>query len=426
MLDNLKVLFVDDQPLDVMVEEFELRREGLKFLSRTASKEADFIGELADFQPDVILCDYSMPGFSGLRALELAREMRPDTPVIMVSGAIAEYTAVECLNHGATDYLLKSSLRRLGPAVRRAVNETLLREEMRERIARLSDNPETLAGLRTLDSLEEFATDCIERARGQGRPFAVVNLNLDQFRYVEEEFGLGRQLVDAALKDIHSSIHAGAGHPNSVARMGFAEFVVILSEVQTALQVSQLVQRLLDSIARPRRLAGRKIRITATAGVALYPKDGANFDLLFCKASSAMREAELSSPGGFQFYWDDLSKRTQQRRQLESDLRHAISGNELSLYYQPQFSMHSGQVCGVEALARWFRADGSTIAPSVFIPMAERGHLISSLGSWALKTGCKTVAAWPGRRCRLAPVHQCVGPPDLSRVQRRHRRRPAR
>ena len=101
MRDNLNILFVDDHPLDVMIEEFELKREGLVFVSRTATNEPELMQALMEFRPDVVLCDYNMPGLSGLHAMQCSRRLRPATPVLMVSGAIAEYTAIECLNRCA-------------------------------------------------------------------------------------------------------------------------------------------------------------------------------------------------------------------------------------------------------------------------------------------------------------------------------------
>ena len=412
MRDNLNILFVDDHPLDVMIEEFELKREGLVFVSRTATNEPELMQALMEFRPDVVLCDYNMPGLSGLHAMQCSHRLRPATPVLMVSGAIAEYTAIECLNRGATDYLLKSNLRRLGPAVRRAVADVLHRQQLEDRIERLTYY-DTVTGLPNLASIDQFFGHCVERARVQNCRLALAAFDLDKFRYVDE--GIGRQLADQALKDISASLQSISPNPGCVARVGADQFLMVLSDIGTDLQIRPLIDRLLEVIAGPRRLAGRDLRVTASAGVALYPRDGANFETLLCHATAALHEAKDTRPGSFLFYRDDISSRNKKRRQLESDLRHAVESNELCLYYQPQFDIAGGQVCGVEALARWFRVEGKSIAPSVFIPLAERIHLIGALGTWALRNACTTMASWSGDAtsaplCVNVSVHQiCAG-----------------
>src|SRR4051794_10215398 len=114
---DIRILFVEDEPLDVQLASLELEREGIDFAACTVTNEADLSTELDRFNPDVVLCDYCIPGFSGVQALDVVRLLRPSTPILMFSGTIAEDTAIECLRHGATDYLLKSNPRRLGPAV---------------------------------------------------------------------------------------------------------------------------------------------------------------------------------------------------------------------------------------------------------------------------------------------------------------------
>jgi EAL domain-containing protein (putative c-di-GMP-specific phosphodiesterase class I)/FixJ family two-component response regulator len=135
---EIRILFVDDVPADVSVEQKELTRHGIDFAARTAVCETELITALADFKPDVILCDYTIPGFSGARALDTVRRLRPATPILMVSGSIPDDTAVECLNWGAIEYILKPNLHRLGPAVRRAVAESRQRQALDGRIDELA------------------------------------------------------------------------------------------------------------------------------------------------------------------------------------------------------------------------------------------------------------------------------------------------
>jgi diguanylate cyclase (GGDEF)-like protein len=395
---ELKILFVDDEPADIAFEQYELERSGIAFTSHIAVNERELRQELVQFNPDIVLCDYTIPGLSGLRALETVQALRSSTPVLMISGSIIEDTVIECLKCGATDYLLKASLRRLGPAVRRAVGETRRHIELQSRIEQLA-HYDTLTGLPNLALLDQAVSSAIDRARETRCLVALVVLNLDQFRFVDERFG--RRAADAVLKDISAVLLAQSGGGDSVARVGSDEFLLVVSGFSDPGHVMRRVQAILKAVAKPRLLAEREFTLTASAGVALYPADGADFETLLSKASAALHEAKTASPGGMQFHSIDATQRAQRSWQMERDLRGAIRHGELTLFYQPQFNIGNGEICGVEALARWFLADGEAIPPSVFIPLAEKTGLIGALGGWALFEGCRTSASWPGGSMRV-------------------------
>lgn len=403
MADGLRILFVDDDPSAVLLARRELERDDIVFSYRTVDNETALRRELIEFEPDVVLCDYMIPGFSGPHALALVRRLHPSLPVFMISGSIAEDTAIECLKQGATDYLLKSSLRRLGPAVRRAVADARQRQILEERIERLA-HYDTLTGLPNLAHVNELVCDSIRRARDGAHLMALAILNLDRFRFVDED--LGRSLANDLLREIGGALRLKSRTHDLLARVGPDEFMLVLSELHESREAASLVQTLLNTVAMPRRISNHELQITASAGIALYPNDGADFESLLRKATEAMHEAKAITRGGLQFHSSEVVRRAQHRRQLETGLRSAIQHNELSLHYQPQFEIRSGRVCGVEALARWFRADGEAVAPSVFIPLAERSGLIGDLGIWALRSGCKTAAQWDSTGAQ--PATLCV------------------
>lgn len=395
---ELRILFVDDEPGDIAVEQGELERSGVVFTSRTAVNEEELRRELVQFNPDVVLCDYSIAGFPGLRALATVRALRSDTPVLMIAGSISEDTAIECLQCGATDYLLKTSLRRLGPAVRRAVGETRRHLELEGVIEHLA-HYDTLTGLPNLALLDRAVSSAIDRARETRCLVALVVLNLDQFRFVDEK--LGRRAADAVLKSISDVLLAQSGGGDSVARVGSDEFLLAVSGFNDPIHVMQRVQAILKAVAKPQLLANREFTLTASAGIALYPADGADFETLLSKASAALHEAKTVSPGGLRFHSCAVTQRAQRSWQLERDLRGALEHGGLSLFYQPQFDLGAGEICGVEALARWFPSEGRAIPPSVFIPLAEKIGLIGVLGGWALLEGCRTAASWLGDSMRV-------------------------
>ena len=417
MVDRLRILFVDDEPADVLLEQHELKRDGLAFDSRSVSTEVELRRALTEFRPDIVLCDYTIPGLSGLNALAMVRRLNPTTPVLMVSGSVPEDTAIQCLALGAVDYLLKSNLRRLGPAVRRAVFERRERQAFEQRIDQLK-HYDTLTGLPNLAHVNNLVCRVIERARQDKRLAALVMLNLDRFRHIDEEFG--RKVADEALRDISAALKSESRKHDAVARVGPDEFLVVLSDLSERTQAGTLIEGLQSVIARPRRLGSEDVKITASAGIALYPDDGADFETLLGKATAAMHEAKAAAEGGWQFHASEVVRQAHEQRQLETGLRAAIQRNELSLHFQPQFEIRSGRACGVEALARWFRSDGTSVPPAVFIPIAEEVGLISALGAWALNSACSGAAAWttgfesPPTLCVNVSMRQIL--PEFTRV----------
>jgi diguanylate cyclase (GGDEF)-like protein len=412
-VDDLKILFVDDDALDIVYEKYELERNGITFASRVAASELEVIHELAEFVPDVVLCDYTMRGFAGPRALDTLLRLRPATPVLMVSGSIDDDTANQCLKGGATDYVLKENLGRLGPAVRRAVGNARQRQALESRIDELS-NYDVLTGLPNLTQAKQEIGRSFERARSRSEVAALVVLNLDQFHRVNGSFG--RRVSDDMLCDIARMLAAWSLGVHPIARIGPNEFLLVLPAIGDAVQASSAVEELLADIAQPRKIAVSELRISASAGIAMYPADGVDFDDLLCKATAAMHETKAASPGGLQCHTDDVVQRGHTRRGLENSLRDAIHREELDLYYQPQYDIRSGRACGVEALARWFPADGVSIAPSTFIPLAEQAGLIEPLGAWALRTATMAAAQWlddtsrPPLVCvNVSPLQICEG-----------------
>ena len=394
MDDIIRVLFVEDSEDDVELARRELDRDGLRFTWRRVMTESGLRRALLEFRPDVVLCDHTLPGFSGRTAQTVTRQMYPSTPCLFISGTTGEDVAITSLNDGFVDYLLKSNLRRLGRAVRRALADARERtrsQAVEAKLDRLA-HFDTVTGLPNLARIDEMFTHSIECARRYGQVVAVVTVNLDAFRLVEE--GFGRTIGDEVLRSIGETVIASVKDPTAVARVGADEFLVILDNLGRPVEARAPTQKILDAIALPRNIGGQDLRITASAGIAIYPDDGSDSGSLLQKSSAATHEAKVTSRGQLQFYSGDVTRRTQRRLRLETSLRKAIQNHELDLHYQAQFEVRSGHACGVEALARWTPPGLEAIAPSIFIPLAEETGLIGTLGAWVLETACAEVADW--------------------------------
>jgi diguanylate cyclase (GGDEF)-like protein len=275
-----------------------------------------------------------------------------------------------------------------------------------------NDNPDALTGLPTLAYLAGMFRRLMSRAQRSHHALALVSFNVDEFRSVCEAYG--REEGDKAIKSVASVLRAEVGPNAIIVRAGTSKFIVVLTGLTHATGATKSVQRILDAIARPRNVGGQDLRLTASAGIATFPNDGDDYETLLRNSNAAMHESNSQSQGGLQFYSGNVAPCAKQRRRLRMDLSHAIDNGELTLHYQPQFEVRSGRVCGVEALARWFRANGDTIEPRVFIPLAEETGLIGVLGEWVLQKACETVAGWrtpgepPTTLCVNVSTHQIV------------------
>jgi diguanylate cyclase (GGDEF)-like protein/PAS domain S-box-containing protein len=263
---------------------------------------------------------------------------------------------------------------------------------LEERIRRLQLY-DTLTGLPAMRHATQAVNHLIAQRRGGRGVVAVVSINLDGFRLVDE--GFGREAGDEVLRSIGLLLREAVQERDVVARISADEFLVSFSEAADWSGTAEAVQALLAVIAAPRIVAGQSLRMTASAGVATFPADGGNFETLLGKSHAAMCLAKSKTHGGFQLYSGNIEQSARSHLRLETDLRNAIGKNELKLEYQPQFEIDTSGVCGVEALARW-TSGGEAISPAVFIPLAEQSGLIDGLGAWVLQEACNTAAPWRG------------------------------
>jgi diguanylate cyclase (GGDEF)-like protein len=282
------------------------------------------------------------------------------------------------------------------------------------RITTLLSDHHPLTGLPTLRQMTARLTCLIAEVRRTHRTFALVAINLDGFLLFRETYG--HSLGDDMLKRA-AAVVLGAPCPDViVAHDGPDGFMVALIGLKNSAATVVCVQQILDAIAMPRNIGGETLRVYASAGIAVFPKDGEDTETLSRNAWGAMRESNDKWGGALRFHSENAAVIAKRRLRLEMDLRCAIDNKELTLYYQPQFEVSNGRASGVEALARWFRAGGVTVEPAVFIPLAERTRMIGALGSWVLEEACKTVYRWPTRG--PGPVTLCVNvsPHQLDRA----------
>jgi len=235
---------------------------------------------------------------------------------------------------------------------------------------RLAAEPDPLTGLPLFAQISGLVRSLVAEADRRHRTFALVSFDLDGFRLLRETFGHARG--DDIIKRAAHIVKTIACPDAVVSRHGTDGFIVALTGFASGADTAVCVQQILDAIAVPCFVGGETLRITASAGIAMYPRDGADLDTLSGKARGAARESKAKRPGELRFHSGNVTVIAKRRLRLEMDLRHAIENNELTLFFQPQYDVADGHACGVEALARWFRSDGTVVEPRTFIPSRRK------------------------------------------------------
>ena len=273
--------------------------------------------------------------------------------------------------------------------------------EFRIRYMALHDG---LTGLPNRILLLDRLTQSIALAgRNQSR-VAVLVLDLDHFKNVNDS--LGHHVGDHLLQAVSQRLRESLRESDIVGRLGGDEFVIALPAVSGNSDVECVVGKLLTTLAEPYQIDGRELMTTASIGIAQYPFDGENAEILLQIADTAMYQAKKKMRGTHLFFTPEFTEATRFRQKLENDLRHALHRGEFVLHYQPLVSTKLGTITGMEALLRWRHSEHGIIPPMQFIPQLEELGLMVEVGHWVLETACRQNVEW--QKQGLPPVRVAV------------------
>jgi diguanylate cyclase (GGDEF)-like protein/PAS domain S-box-containing protein len=253
----------------------------------------------------------------------------------------------------------------------------------------------------------------ISRCRRSSRALAVMFLDLDHFKSINDS--LGHTAGDELLLEMARRLKMCVREDDTVARLGGDEFTIVLSDLRESGDAIVVAQKILTSIQQPVILGGMTVDMTVSIGIALYPEDGIDAESLLKNADSALYRAKDAGRNAYQLCTNELKEKALQQISLERALRRALAEGELTLYYQPVVSLASGAVVGAEALLRWIDPTRGVIMPGEFIPFAEDSRLIVPIGEWVLHSACKQMRMWHDRG--VGPVRVAV---NLSARQFQH------
>ena len=277
------------------------------------------------------------------------------------------------------------------------------RQKFEDRIRELAYF-DSLTGLPNRESFMMHVDQSIKSASRHKHELAALFLDLDNFKRINDTLGhtIGDLLLKAIAERLQECLRSSdiVGHDtdyvttNMVSRFGGDEFTMLLTEIHNSDVAAIVSQRVMESLMRPLNLAGHEVVVTPTIGIAVFPEDGNNSEVLFRNADTAMYAAKRNGKNQFQFYNKAMNANAKERLTMESQLRNALEHKELQLHYQPQMELDTGRVVGVEALLRWQNKKLGNVPPDTFIPIAEDSGLIIPIGEWVLHTACTQLKAW--------------------------------
>jgi len=515
------VLLIEDNPGDARLlrEMFkEARLRSTKVTHVECMLEAET--HLAEHAIDIILLDLGLSDARGLEALRRAHNAAPRVPLVVLTGLDDESQAVQALQEGAQDYLVKGQIATLGlvramryAIERKSMEEALFVEKERAQVTlnciadavactdvlgnitflnpvaesmtgwssgdavgrplaevlqildaasrEVASNPAEMAGraarpmgarsnaiLVRRDGFETWIEDsvalindrqghasgavvvfrdvtaahatalkmthsaqhdfltglpnrmllndrvgqAIVLAQRHEKPVAVLFLDLDGFKHVNDS--LGHPVGDKLLQSIAKRLVDCVRGADTVSRQGGDEFVILLSEVEQPEDTAILASRMLEAVAEPHSIEGHDLHLTTSIGISIYPDDGLDAETLIKNADTAMYQAKENGRQGYQFFKSAMNVKAVERQSVEENLRRALERREFALHYQPKINLKTGAITGAEALLRWTHPTRGSVPPAQFIPVAEDCGLILPIGAWVLREACEQARAW--------------------------------
>lgn len=384
------ILLVEDNPGDVRLVEELLRAAWVVpgSINHVSSVE-DAIGRVAKDVPACILLDLSLPDAHGLGTLERVRDAHPSVPIVVLTGTDDEAQAVQAVQEGAQDYLIKGQVdgHLLGRAIRYAIERKSAEVQLSHQALH-----DPLTGLANRALLMERLVQALARTERRPSSVAVLFLDIDCFKTINDNFG--HEVGDSVLACIGDRLRKALRPEDMASRFGGDEFVVLCEDLEDDRHVVTIAERIGRSISEPISLEAGEVVVTTSIGIAAARGIGDRPEVLLRDADAAVYRAKERGRDRFEFFDQRMRARLLRRSRRESELRHAIDAGELRLYYQPLVVVDDLRVGRVEALVRWEHPRLGLLLPREFIPVAEETGFIVDLGSWVLREACCQTVRW--------------------------------
>jgi diguanylate cyclase (GGDEF)-like protein len=394
---SYRILVVDDDRSIRLLLVNAFRRE--EYELEEAANGAQAIEVCQRRMPDLILMDAVMPEMDGFDACKAIRETPhgADIPVLMITGLEDESSIVRAFSSGATDYISKP----INFSVMKQRVARLIKANKAEKHVKQLAYHDPLTSLPNRANLMQHLRLVVEQAAAEGSKFAILFLDLDRFKMINDT--MGHDVGDLLLKAVADRIRNCVRDQDFIARLGGDEFTLVVENIANAQTAAKVAEKICHSLNQPFVFMRKKMFVTTSIGISIFPDNGGDVTDLIKHADSAMFKAK-ERRNDYCFYESGMEAEIAERLEMERELRQAIERDELVLFYQPKIDFKTGALTGAEALVRWEHPEEGVIAPSVFIPLAEESGLINKLSDWVLEEGARQLKRWidKGHKLTLA------------------------
>lgn len=382
----VRVLLVEGSETDAMILELAIEATGFCSRTTTAKSIREARQLIRSRQFDIIIADLRLPDSDGIRTVRELLSVTSSVPLVVVSANDDDDLAEQAIAAGAQDYLVKGQYGRA--ALGRIVRNSLERKKTEKRLLRLAMRDQ-LTGLVNRVFFRERVASALASARRHSRPFAVIYVDLDGFKGINDS--LGHDAGDTLIQQAAARLQKCMRSEDTVARLGGDEFAILVEDASSQQDVLKIAERCRLHLTEGFELDTQEASLSASLGVAFYPEGGDSVDALLSAADAAMYLAKHQGRNGVCTFSSSIHERSLERYRTEQRLRTAIARGEFHLVYQPQVAA-DGSIAGAEALLRWRRDEKTLVSPAEFIPILEESGQILEVGLWVLGEACRQFA----------------------------------
>jgi len=337
-----------------------------------------------------IMLDLSLPDADELHGLQIIHNMAPTVPIIILTGNDNEYLALEAVESGAQDYLVKDKMD--SESIRRAIHYAIHRKTFESSILHQA-NFDRLTGLANRMQFDSRLNIALGRTARSGAGIALLFLDLNGFKQINDTFG--HPAGDQVLREIGRRISSCVRPYDTAARLGGDEFAVLVEGISEERDCMTVALKLIQEISAPITVDTQEVTVGVSIGIeACTDADILTAEEIINHADNAMYSSKLKDGSSYCFYTHDMEETNKRRIRMETELRKAIAHEELTLCYQPRQSLVTGKSCGVQALIRWNHPERGLMLPGEFIGIAQDIHMLEQIEAWVLRKVCQDIQRW--------------------------------
>jgi diguanylate cyclase (GGDEF)-like protein len=390
-LKPINILLVEDNPGDVRLVKELLDEDGERYNLIFADRLESAIRMLESQDITAILLDLQLPDGTGLETLHAISAVAMGVPIVVLSNIADERMAVQSVQHGAQDFLVKGHVN--GHQLMRSLSYAIERKRMEERLNYIAHH-DSLTGLANRKHFYDRLKNAMALVRRQHNLLALLLMDLDGFKAINDT--LGHHVGDQLLQHVAQRLRECIRETDCAARIGGDEFTVILTGIRNHEDVAVATAKILDAMERPFLVEGQALHIYASIGISLYPTDADNLESLIRHADAAMYQtkAESGSSSTYRFYSQEKTPEKEDSPSLYDELVFALANDEFVINYQPQVNVRGGHITGMESLLRWQHPQRGLLLPHQFMPALENTELMLNVGEWVLRTACIQGRLW--------------------------------